>query len=95
MPIMTSVRQDKSFAAELSSRFTLVDDETFSDGDYSWVLEWIASQFSPGEIFDADQMSVWAEENGWDKDPAAWADDHGWVEDPEAWALDHGWEKPK
>jgi hypothetical protein len=60
MPRATSSQEDKDFGELLKES---VD---FSGMDASWVLEWVADNFAPEEVFEDSVLEAWAEDNGYD-----------------------------
>jgi len=56
----TTGPEDKSCAEMLISSLDLQIDATL-------VLEWVAGNFDPEDVFDEDQLSSWAEDNGFEK----------------------------
>lgn len=54
----TSVAQDKSLAGLIQ------DDATITiEMDATKVLEWVADNFEPDEVFDDDKLAKWAADN--------------------------------
>lgn len=54
---MTTDRQDKEFISNVISK-TLLED----------AIEWIKSNMTPEDVFNASELSDWAESNGFVKD---------------------------
>ena len=57
----TSSNQDRSFRSLLIDQLNL-------DQQYDWILEWIAEEFNPDDIFDNERLNEWAIENGYIKE---------------------------
>lgn len=58
----TSGQQDRGFMDELLSRLGT---------DFTWVLDWVADNVEPDEIYDDARLGEWAEENGYVKEQEA------------------------
>ena len=54
----TTYRQDADFRDALKRNVGF-------DTDAVWVLEWIAANFDPEEVFDVGDLEEWADRNGW------------------------------
>lgn len=61
MPRSTSSLEDIDFAEQLRSQLGEHPEDFYMD--YTWVLGWIAKNFSPEEIFDRAQLSKSEQEN--------------------------------
>lgn len=59
----TSIAQDKSLAVLIQDSATIA-----IDMDATSVLEWVADNFEPDEVFDDDKLVQWAEDSGYIKD---------------------------
>lgn len=35
-------------------------------GDIQWILDWVAENFAPEEVFPRTELEAWAEENGYE-----------------------------
>lgn len=54
----TTLRQDEEFAKALSENM---------DVEASFGLDWVKSNFSPGDVFDLSTLKEWAEDNDYIK----------------------------
>jgi hypothetical protein len=63
----TTIAADREIANELHSRFNLEDD-TFQDKDYGWICDILARYLSPDDVFNSQDLSNWAENNGYVKE---------------------------
>lgn len=52
----TTSREDGEFESLIKERIDL--------GDASWVLDWIAENFEPEDVYSRDNLANWAIENG-------------------------------
>ena len=57
MATITSPQQDRSFLKLLL--------EEIDVPEASFTVEWVASEFAPGEVFDEAELAYWAENNGY------------------------------
>ncbi len=69
MKYSTSPRQDKDFIAALFDQTTDAEIaeavKSLLAGDSSWVLEWVAKNFQPEEVYEIVFLEQWARDAGW------------------------------
>ncbi len=58
MAVGTTPQQDRSF-------LELLVKEDINDVPLSFVVEWVASEFEPQEVFSEAELSYWAETHGY------------------------------
>ena len=58
----TSMSQDASFLKELVNQFGIQEGT-----DFTWVLDWVAENVDPSEIYDEKKLDEWARENDYIK----------------------------
>lgn len=57
----SSRSEDMKFTQELKENFE------FAELDCTWVLQWVQENFDPGDIFDEEELTRWAMENGFER----------------------------
>lgn len=61
----TSHGQDKDFADKLWHEIAYTLEKALQGVDASWVVEWVASNFEPQDVFEVSELDKWAESNGY------------------------------
>ena len=64
MAVNTTSEQDKDFGRNLWASIQDGLADIFEYEDASWVVDWVASNLEPQDVFEVSELEQWAENNG-------------------------------
>lgn len=65
MATLTTTAQDRGFGERVWGVIENLLGDALENEDASWVVEWVASNFEPQDVFEVSELDAWAESNGY------------------------------